>query len=222
MDVPSELPGMYSGKNPANLMFNKFARDVADMNQWKIAFFASLVVIGILAYAIKEIYPLKTVKIYRLEVDKLDKYAVVPLQNVDFKPSDNEVRARFKELITNMHVITDRKLTKANLGKAEAFFSGQAIRQFNDFLVNERIFARLVDKPDLVREVKINSVKPIESGVMFADFSTFERIGASDRIEKRYSMTLRYEIKPATTDEEVLGPNPAGIYVVSFTISELN
>lgn len=143
------------------------------------------------------------------------------MSNNEYVPADNEVRSRVKEITERMFAIEPRMLKK-NLSKVEGFMSGQARKQFNEFLNSEKQFSRIVEHPDLLREVNVSAVSKIEDKVLLVDFVTKERVAQSDQISKRHSMTIRYEIKPARTDEEVLGDNPAGIFIVSFTINDIN
>lgn len=221
IEVPSEYPGKFSRKEKVTqLFFDSQASNSVDRAHWKIAFFALLCFSLALVATIYTLVPLKTVKIYRLEVDKLGAQNIVPMATSEYEPSLTEVRARIKEMTEQMFAID--RLMKKNLTKVELKMSGQAKKQFKEFLINQKQFARLAERPDLFREVVVSGVSKISDKVLLVDFSTKERMGQGEPITKRYTMTVSYEIKPATTDEEVLGDNPSGIYIVSFTISELN
>ncbi|WP_223827348.1 type IV secretion system protein [Undibacterium oligocarboniphilum] len=203
-------------------MFNRNARDAVEKSQWKVACFVMAFVIVVLAFTINTMLPLKSVKIYRLEVDTLGNEKVVPMSASTYTPSENEVRARLKELVIRMYSINDAKRMDADLAKARVLMSGQAKAQFTDLINSEKPFLKLAEHPDYLREPKVNGVSKISDKVFLIDFLLKDRVGSSGQTTKHKTMTVTYEVKPPTTDEEVLGDNPAGIFVVSFTISDVS
>jgi len=174
----------------------------------------------VLVLTINFLLPLKTVKLYRMEVDKDGVQSVYPLAISEYMPSDNDIRARLKELTILMWTI-DPMLSK-NMKRVQTMMAGQARRQFTDFLSEEKVFARVAEHADLTRETKVNSVAKLTDNVFLIDYTIKERIGLSDAFSRRKTMTVSFVIKPAKTDEEVLGDNPAGIFVTSFTHADLN
>lgn len=223
IEVPGEYPGKFKfQKKVTQKHFDDKASNSAERAHLKIGLVALLLAVVALSATIYSMMPLKSVKIYRLEVDKLGNQNVVPMTSSEYEPSLNEVRSRIKETTENMFGIN--RVMKLNLTKVDKKMSGQAKKQFKEFLINEKPFARLAEHPDLIREVFVNGVSKITGSerVLLVDFSTKERIGQGEAITKRRTMTVSYEIKPAITDEEVLGDNPSGIYIVSFTLADLN
>lgn len=214
----SEKPGMHA-MNASEKIFASLALTRTDKAHWKIAFFFVLGLLGLSVFAIKGMLPLKTVSVYRLEVDTAGNQHAVKMATSVYEPSDNEVRSRLKEMTERMFSIEPR-LLNLNLTKVESMMSGQARAQFSEYLKSEKIFARAQEHPDLLREVSVAGVNSIAPKVFLVDFTTKERVGTSPPILKRKTMTINYELVPPKTDEEVLGDNPAGIFVVSFTISD--
>lgn len=214
----SEKPGMHA-LSASEKIFASAALSKTDKAHWKIAFFLVLGLLCLSVFAIKGMLPLKTVSVYRLEVDSTGNQRVVKMATSVYEPSDNEVRSRLKEMIERMFSIEPRLLS-VNLTKVESMMSGQARAQFSEYLKSEKIFARAQEHPDLLREVNVSGVNSIAPKVFLVDFTTKERIGTAPPILKRKTMTISYELVPPKTDEDVLGDNPAGIFVVSFTISD--
>lgn len=221
LEAPTEPPGIYAKKSSTQLFFDQKAKHDTDRAHWKIGFWMMIIVCCVLAGTIYSVMPLKTVKIYRLEIDKVGAQTITPMSAGEYTPSDNEVRARTKEMVERMFGI-DIRLMKRNLTKVELMMSGQARKQFNEFLFADKPFQRVASQPDLRRDVQVSGVSKIADRVLLVDFVTKERTGTGDPIVKRRTLTISYEIKPARTDEEVLGDNPAGIYIVSFTLADIN
>ena len=221
VEVPSENPGMFS--KLTTFVFNRHAQARTDNANLVIALIAVSFIAICECFTLYSIFPLKTVKIYRLEVDKLGNEAVVPMTTTEYEPGLNEIRSRIKETTERMFSINARLQAK-NLHKVDVMMSGQARKQFQEFLNKERQFGRVVEHPDLIREVEVSAVSKLSDSekVLLVDFVTKERVGSAEPKVERHTITYSYEIKPAKTDAEVLGDNPAGIYIVSFTISDLN
>jgi type IV secretory pathway TrbF-like protein len=154
-----------------------------------------------------------------MEVDSVGNYKVTNMTATEYSPSENEVRARIKEMVERMFTL-DAQFTKRNISKAESLMSGQARKQFEEFLFKEQPFARLVKSPALFREVKVHAVTKIEEKALHVDFTTIEREGTGEPKPVRKAMTLRYEVKAPETDDEVLGDNPSGIFVINFAIAD--
>ena len=221
IEVPSENPGKFS--KLTEFVFNTRAKKDTDNANLVFSLWIVSIIALALAFTIFSIVPLKTVKIYRMDVDKLGTEKIVPMSTTEYEPSLNEVRARTKEMVVRMYGINAR-LMSSDIKKVEVMMSGQAYKQFQEFLATEKPFGRIVEHPDLIREVEVSGVNKITDNgkVLLVDFVTKERIGSSEQKVKRRTMTVSYEIKPAKTDAEVLGDNPAGIYVVSFTTNDIN
>lgn len=214
----SEKPGMHA-LNASEKILAGVSLSKIDKNHWKIAFFVVLGLLVLTVLTIKEMLPLKTLSVYRVEVDNAGTQHVQKMSTTAYEPSENEVRSRLKEMVERMFAI-EARLLSINLTKVEAMMSGQARAQFSEFLKSEKIFARIQERQDLLREVSVAGVNSIAPKVFLIDFTTKERLGSAPPVLKRKTMTVNYEIVPPKTDEEVLGDNPAGIYIVSFTISD--
>lgn len=183
----------------------------------------SLVVSNIMLIVfLSNLYPLKTVSMWRVEVDSKGTVTPVKMVAEKYMPSDNEVRARLKELVVRQFTIRSKESLKTDLKIVENQMIGQAKAQFNDFLRDDRPYYQISDNPELTREVNVLIVnKPPGSDVFVVDLETRTRIGTNAPEIRRKNVLFNIFIKPAKTDEEVLGENPGGIYVSSFKISDV-
>ncbi|WP_298150754.1 VirB8/TrbF family protein [Flavobacterium sp.] len=223
MENISPNPGWYAKlKGKVGKKANRDAERDSSIGFLKVT--NCLLIVGILicGQIISSLLPLKTVAMYRMEVDSKGTVTPVKMVAEKYMPSENEIRARLKELVVRQFTIRSKESLKTDLKIVENQMTGQARVQFSEFLRDDRPYFQITEKPDLTREVKVIIVnKPPGSDIYFVDFETRTRVGINAPVVSRKNVLFNIFIKPARTDEEVLGENPGGIYVSSFQISDV-
>lgn len=219
----SPLPGKFAGDPVAQALFDQTTAVKVDRNHWKIATLG-VGLIAIIAVATREPPP-SVVKAYGVSGDANGQPVVRLLQPYD--PKGRDLTVAFKDLITRWFtiepmltpVVEDARMYK-NMKSAKEQMVGTARKQFDQWFDEDAPFRAVTSSPTLTREPEIKNIAPLPDNTVAVEFVTTTNEEGQKPKKMRYAITFRYEIKPAQSDAEALGPNPFGIYPVYFTLQK--
>lgn len=189
--------------------------------RWFIGAMLALLLAIVAVSSVAVILPLKEVRPWVVEINPATGIVNRPVQIERIDPNLSVVKAELARWVEAVYTI-DRLRSSELLRWANSRSADKAVGQFTEFRGRERIFERIRNEPEMVREVKVTAVDANQRGTAFIFLTVTERVGSqapsADKI-KRYRVTLNYRLTPATQEAELLA-NPLGILVTFFSDAE--
>lgn len=189
--------------------------------RWFIGAMLALLLAITAVASIAFILPLKEVRPWVVEINPATGIVNRPVQVEHIDPNIAVVKAELARWVEAVYTI-DPLRSSDLLRWANSRSADKAIGQFTEFRGRERIFERIRNEPEMVREVKVTAVDASQRGTAFIFVTTMERVGSkpasADKV-KRYRVTLNYRLIPATQEADLLA-NPLGILVTFFSDAE--
>lgn len=178
-----------------------------------------LLLLGLLAYAMNQMLPLKTTIPYQITFDpSTGNTEAKPIKIKDFSPTEVQRRYFLAKWVSNLLTI-DPFLIERNLAEAFRISRGKAVDEFRTYLQSSQAVTRVQQDRSLVRTVDLSSLQFIGDGVAQARVVTRERTANAVSDPKRFILTIHYGIEPPTTEAEMLS-NPVGLFITHFAIAE--
>lgn len=141
----------------------------------------------------------------------------VPVKMESIRPNQAVIKAELAKFIIKVFTI-DPALTPGYFKAANVMTSGLATTQFTEFRVEQNINTRMAKETELTRTASVTSVDISQPGVAFVFLVTNEAQGASKSPSvAKWRVTLKYELQPPKSEEEIL-INPLGLFVVGLNI----
>lgn len=142
-----------------------------------------------------------------------------PVRIENMKPSDAVVKAELGRWVVKVFTI-DSIQTPQLMREAIAMTRGLGSSQFAEFRNKQDILKRMTEDPSLQRRATISSIDASQPGIAFVFLSTQEARGTSASTgTATWRVTLRYELIPPRTEQEIL-LNPLGLYITSMNVTE--
>jgi type IV secretory pathway component VirB8 len=186
--------------------------------RWFIGAMLALLLAIVAVSSVAIILPLKEVRLWVLETNPVTGLMNRPVQVERIDPNLSVVKAELARWVEAVYTIDPLRSSEL-LRWANSRSADKAVGQFTEFRGRERIFERIRNEPEMVREVKVTAVDATQRGTAFIFLTVTERVGSqapsADKI-KRYRVTLNYRLAPATQEAELLA-NPLGILVTFFS-----
>ncbi|CAB3805157.1 hypothetical protein LMG28688_06127 [Paraburkholderia caffeinitolerans] len=219
----STAPGGYSEEDPEKVVFDRGTRLRVEANHWKLLCFVLAAVAGGAVWTRQP--PPSVVKSYGISADAGGRPLVRQL--AAYKPDDQALRSSITESVQRWFTIepvlsptieSSRLARNINSVKSQMVDNGK--NQFAAWIKDDAPFQEITRNPKLVREVKVSSVSVLDDSTVVVEFTTSTTQFPADKpVDKRYALTLRYQILPASSDDAV-GTNPFGIYFPFFTLQK--
>lgn len=216
-EQPDAPPGMFS--DPANKFAEIYGSAMVGQARLFVAALASagvsaIAIIGALAMANHN-----TAVPFYVPVNDDGGIRNAPVRIESLRPNQAVIKAELGKFLVNVFTI-DPVLTPKYFKAANAMTSGLATSQFTDFRVEQKINARLADEQDMTRSATVTSVDISTPGIAFVFLQTQETRGESTKgVAAKWRVTLKYELQPPKTEEEIL-TNPLGLYITSMNITQ--
>lgn len=192
-----------------------------DAARWFIGAMLALLLAITAVASLALIMPLKEVRPWVVEINPSTGIVNRPVQVERVDPNIAVVKAELARWVEAVYTIDPLRSSEL-LRWANSRSADKAVGQFTEFRGRERIFERIRNEPEMVREVKVTAVDATQRGTAFIFVTVMERVGSeapsADKI-KRYRVTLNYRLTPATQEAELLA-NPLGILVTFFSDAE--
>lgn len=143
----------------------------------------------------------------------------VPTKIENIRPNQAVIKAELAKFIVNIFTI-DPKLTPRFFKAANIMTSGLGTSQFADFRTEQKINERLAEEQEMTRTPVVTSVDISQPGVAFVFLTTTEsRAEASKVSVAKWRVTVKYELQPPKSEEEILS-NPLGLFVIGLNITQ--
>lgn len=192
-----------------------------EASRWFIAAMLALLLAITAVASLTVILPLKEVRPWVVEINPSTGIVNRPVQVERVDPNLAVVKAELARWVEAVYTIDPLRSSEL-LRWANSRAADKAVGQFTEFRGRERIFERIRNEAEMVREVKVTAVDATVRGTAFIFITTTERVGSqaptAEKI-KRYRVTLNYRLTPATQEAELLA-NPLGILVTFFSDAE--
>ena len=189
--------------------------------RWFIGAMLALLLAIVAVSSVAIILPLKEVRPWVVEINPSTGIVNRPVQVERIDPNLSVVKAELARWVEAVYTIDPLRSSEL-LRWANSRSADKAVGQFTEFRGRERIFERIRNEPEMVREVKVTAVDATQRGTAFIFLTVTERVGSqppsAEKI-KRYRVTLNYRLSPATQEAELLA-NPLGILVTFFSDAE--
>ena len=215
-DLVNTPPTVY--EDAANTFAEIYGSAKVEAARWFIVAVLSLMVVVVAIISIASILPLKEVRPWVVEISKDTGVVNRPVEVLRIDPNVLVVRAELARWVEAVYTI-DPLRSKELLRWANGRVAEKANAQFTEFRGRERIFPRINEEPNLIREARVTAVDANQKGTAFVFVTTTERIGvgASDKnIVKKFRVTLNYKFSTATQEQELLA-NPLGLFITYFS-----
>lgn len=216
--LPSNAP-LTAFEKARMLWFEQYGSAIVERNRYFIA----LVILALLALAeggaIYHMMPLKTVVPYVVKVADNGSVVTSNVATANFQAGEKEISYFLIEWTKNLMTL-DKQLTEHNLKAAMRRTSGVASTQLSEHVRLTQPFVALSKTPDLVRTVDVITMPAqIAEKVVMLRVETISRTATQALPKKRFQVTLRYEISPPKTEQEIMD-NPIGLFITDFKLSE--
>lgn len=215
-------PGMYGNESPEQVIFDRSTRISVDRNHWKLAT-VGLGVIAVVAILTREPPP-SVVKVVGVSSDVTGKPITRELDA--FRPDERQVQAALKDLVQRWFTIEpiltpqiESSRMAANLRSVREQMLGSAKDQFKAWVDEDEPFRQVTSSPTLTREPKFVNIASLPDSTVVVEFVTTTAEDGFKPRKQRYTITFRYQTKPADK-EAILGTNPFGVYPVFFSIQK--
>ncbi|WP_354676616.1 type IV secretion system protein [Cupriavidus plantarum] len=218
----SVAPGMYGDERPEQVIFDRETRIAIDRNHWKLVTLG-LGIITVAAILTRQPPP-SVVKVVGVSSDVTGKPVTRELD--PFSPNERQVQAALKDLVERWFTIEPILTSQVeNSRMAERLRSvreqmlGSAKDQFKAWVDEDQPFRQVVSSSTLTREPKFTNIASLPDSTVVVEFVTTTTEDGYKPRKQRYTITFRYQTKPAEK-EAVLGTNPFGVYPVFFSIQK--
>lgn len=156
-----------------------------------------------------------------VEVDPKSGAVNKPVRIESVRPNDAVIMAELGRWASKILTI-DQVLSPLYFREAVVMTKDLGASQYTDFRVAQKIVERMSQDKTLQRLATVSSVDISQPGVAFIFATTQEsRGGSSGSDVARFRLTLKYELSPPRTLNDVM-TNPLGLYVTSMNVSEEN
>jgi len=200
--------------------FEAYGKPVVDRNRMVLAVLALSGGIGAMALALASLMPLKTIQPYVIYTDNAGRIAADPVGAKQYRPDWNAVRYFLANWATKAMSV-EPGLTRRNLEEAFRFLRDGAPTIFTEEIITRRKpIERTATEPTLSDLAQVIAINPIDDKTVLMRVRTTEYTKTKPGHSKieNYSLTVRYEIAPPTTEEEIMR-NPLGIYITHFSLT---
>ena len=198
--------------------FERYGCAVVDRNRYFLFSLIACAALAAMAFALLALVPLKTVVPYVVRVADNGSAMAAPAAAQRYSPGQPERAYFLAKWVTNLMTL-DAYMTERNLAEAYTQTSGVASNEFLDWLKDQRPVEAVKKDPSLVRTVAINTVTPLEEGIMQVRVRIETRSLSRAPESKRYQVTIHYAIVPPKTEADII-KNPIGLFITHFTINE--
>lgn len=216
--APDQAPHMaLDDRELRDRYYEQSGKATVDRNWWRMFALLLLVILSVSVVTNWQLFPLKTIKPWVIEVDKAGKAVASDIQAVEYKPTDPVKRYFLERFVNNLLEIDQYKTDKQ---MEEVFFLlvGKADTEIRDFLAKDLPFKRLAADPNLTRKVTVSALNMIGDGAAVARVQLDETDGGGIRKTTFHLVTLHYVVN-SDQNEASLKKNPSGIYIQHFDIA---
>ena len=198
--------------------FERYGCAVVERDRYFVFALIACAALAAMAFALLALAPLKTVVPYVVRVADNGSAAVAPAAAQRYSPGQPE-RAYFLARWVTSLMTLDAYMTERNLAEAYAQTAGVASNEFVDWLKTQRPVEAVKKDPSLVRTVAINTVTPLEEGIMQVRVRLETRSLTQAPESRRYQVTIHYATVPPKTEADII-KNPIGLIITHFAINE--
>lgn len=202
-------------------------RPIVDRSRYFVLATLMSLVSLVLAIALWQLFPLKSVEPYTIGVDAsrglVGRADVQVMPANQYTPERPVVERELFQFISKLYALNAEypKTVKDGHVQAYAYTRGRATQEFKSFIDSDQPYQRMTKTPGLVRFAERGTFNFREDGkLVLIRYRTSERdINRPVAISRDWVMALQFErIQP--TEKAELDVNPLGIYITHFEISE--
>lgn len=216
-DLPSTPVGVFS--DPVNAFAEIYGgAKVGEQRMFVVA--VAAIALALAAFAMYVVNSRSNIAVpWLVEVNGQQGVINKPVRIETVRPSDAVLKAELAKWIQKIFTI-DNLRSKQLFGEANKMTKGLGTEQFTEFRVKQNVTERMTRDVTLQRRAEVRSVDVSQKGVAFLFLSTHEAQGNNpNSASAAYRVTLKYEINPPQTEEEILA-NPLGLYITSMNVTE--